>query len=54
MKELPPFIVAPSGQEIAIVDHLTATLEAVEVPEQEKGEVLAFTESLKPEIVEVP
>ncbi len=34
--------------------HLTATLEAFEVPEQEKGEVLGFTESLKPEIVEVP
>ncbi len=31
--------------------HLTATLEAFEVPEQEKGEVLGFTESLKPEIV---
>ncbi len=36
------------------IDHLTATLEAFEVPEQEKGELLAFTESLKPEIVEVP
>ncbi len=36
------------------ISHLTATLEAFEVPEQEKGEVLAFTESLKPEIVEVP
>ncbi len=35
------------------IGHLTATLEAFEVPEQEKGEVLAFTESLKPEIVEV-
>ena len=34
--------------------HLTATLEAFEVPEQEKVEVLGFTESLKPEIVEVP
>ena len=34
--------------------HLTATLEAFEVPEPEKGEVLGFTESLKPEIVEVP
>ncbi len=34
--------------------HLTATLEAFEVPEQEKGEVLSFHESLKPEIVEVP
>jgi hemoglobin len=36
------------------IDHLTATLEAFEVPEPETGEVLAFTESLKPEIVEVP
>ena len=36
------------------LDHLTATLESFEVPQQEKGEVLAFTESLKPEIVEVP
>jgi len=36
------------------IGHLTETLEAFEVSEQEKGEVLAFTESLKPEIVEVP
>jgi hemoglobin len=36
------------------IGHLTETLEAFEVPEQEKGEVLVFTESLKPEIVEVP
>ena len=34
--------------------HLTATLEAFQVPEQEKGEVLSFHEVLKPEIVEVP
>ncbi len=33
--------------------HLTATLEAFEVPEQEKSEVLSFHEALKPEIVEV-
>ena len=33
--------------------HLTVTLEAFEVPEQEKGEMLGFSESLKPEIVEV-
>jgi hemoglobin len=39
---------------IRAIGHLTTTLEAFEVPEQEKGEVLAFTESLKPEIVEVP
>ncbi len=36
------------------LDHLTATLEAFELPQQEKREVLAFTESLKPEIVEIP
>jgi hemoglobin len=36
------------------IDHLTATLEAFDVPEQEKDEVLAFSESLKPEIVEIP
>ena len=34
--------------------HLTATLEAFGVPEQEKGEVLSFHEALKPEIVEIP
>ena len=34
------------------IGHLTATLEAFDVPEQEKGEMLAFTGSLKPEIVE--
>lgn len=34
--------------------HLTSTLEAFEVPELEKGEVLRFHERLKPEIVEVP
>ena len=34
--------------------HLTATLEAFEVPEQEKGEVMSFHEDLKSEIVEVP
>ncbi len=34
------------------VVHLTATLEAFEVPEQEKGEVLGFVESLMGEIVE--
>ncbi len=34
--------------------HLTATLEAFEVPEQEKGEVMSFHENLKSEIVEVP
>jgi len=33
--------------------HLTATLEAFDVPELEKGEVLNFHENLKSEIVEV-
>ena len=32
--------------------HMAATLEAFEVPEQEKSEMLGFSESLKPEIVE--
>lgn len=32
---------------------LTATLEAFEVPEPEKDEVMSFHEALKPEIVEV-
>ena len=34
--------------------HLTSTLEAFNVPEPEKGEVLSFHENLKPEIVEAP
>lgn len=34
--------------------HLTATLEAFEVPENEMREVMAFHENLKPNIVEVP
>ncbi len=34
--------------------HLTATLEAFDVPEPENGEVLSFHEVLKPQIVEVP
>jgi hemoglobin len=33
--------------------HLTATLEAFDVPEQEITEVMSFHEVLKPEIVEV-
>ena len=37
-----------------VMAHLTATLEAFEVPEQEKGEVMSFHEDLKSEIVEVP
>ncbi len=32
--------------------HLTATLDAFEVPAQEKGEVMSFHENLKSEIVE--
>ncbi len=32
--------------------HLTAALDAFEVSEQEKGEVMSFHENLKPEIVE--
>ncbi len=34
--------------------HLTATLDAFEVPEHAKGEVMSFHENLKSEIVEVP
>ena len=33
--------------------HLSSTLEAFDVPELEKGEVMRFHENLKPEIVEV-
>ncbi len=33
--------------------HLTAALDAFEVPEQEKGEVMSFHENLKSEIVEI-
>jgi hemoglobin len=33
--------------------HLSVTLDAFEVPEQEKGEVMSFHENLKSEIVEV-
>ena len=33
--------------------HLMATLEQFDVPEPEKNEVMAFTASLKPEVVEV-
>ena len=35
-----------------LVGHLSATLDAFSVPEQETGEVLAFIESTKQEIVE--
>jgi hypothetical protein len=32
--------------------HLTATLDAFEVPEQEQGEVMSFHEKIKSDIVE--
>ena len=35
------------------MNHLTATLDAFEVPEQEKIEVISFHENLKSDIVEV-
>jgi hemoglobin len=35
------------------MDHLSATLDAFKVPEQEKGDVMGFHENLKSEIVEV-
>lgn len=35
-----------------LVGHLAATLESFNVPEQEKGEVLAFVESTRGDIVE--
>lgn len=35
------------------MSHLALTLEAFEVPEREKDEVLSFHENLKPDIVEV-
>jgi hemoglobin len=34
--------------------HLTATLDAFQVPEQEKAEVIGFHKNLKSEIVEIP
>ncbi len=37
-----------------LIGHLTATLQKFDVPERERGEVLAFIESTKAEIVEVP
>lgn len=36
-----------------LLGHLTATLDSFEVPEREKGEVLAFVGGLKGDIVEV-
>ncbi len=37
-----------------LLGHLSATLDAFDVPEREKSDVLAFIESTKAEIVEVP
>jgi hemoglobin len=37
----------------AFIRHVNATLDAFQVPQQERGEVLAFVESTKPDIVEV-
>ena len=37
----------------AFIRHLNATFDTFQVPQQERGEVLAFIESTKPDIVEV-
>ena len=37
----------------AFFGHLNATLDAFKVPETERGEVVAFVQSLKKDIVEV-
>jgi hemoglobin len=37
----------------ALIGHLNATLDAFQVPQQERAEVLAFIESTKADIVEV-
>ena len=37
----------------AFIRHVSATLDAFQVPQQERGEVLAFIESTKADIVEV-
>ena len=37
-----------------LLGHLSATLDSFDVPEREKDEVLAFIESTKADIVEVP
>jgi hemoglobin len=37
----------------AFIRHVNATLDAFQVPQQERGEVVAFIESTKPDIVEV-
>ena len=43
-----------SGSDWAtFIRHLNAMLDAFQVPQQERGEVVAFIESTKPDIVEV-
>ena len=43
-----------SGSDWAtFIRHLNATLDTFQVPQQERGEVLAFVESTKADIVEV-
>jgi hemoglobin len=37
----------------SFINHLNATLEAFQVPKQERGEVIAFIESTRPDIVEL-
>jgi len=37
----------------ALLGHLNATLEAFEVPQAERDDVVAFVQSTKPDIVEV-
>ena len=39
---------------LRVMDHLSDTLEAFAVPDEEKSEVIGFVERLKPEVVEVP
>ncbi len=41
-----------TGDWDAFIGHLNATLDAFEVPEQERGEVLAFIDSTRADIVE--
>ena len=43
-----------SGSDWAsFIRHLNATLDSFQVPQQERGEVLAFVESTRADIVEV-
>jgi len=41
------------GDWSAFIGHLDATLDAFEVPQRERNEVVAFVQSTKPDIVEV-